>query len=102
MNLEKFTEIVIGKNSEIFLQILCFLYEQIPFNSKNIDHLKQKYDLVNDDDYERISATYRRTKKSGSIKIKTPNRSTMLSPATSFLNQFKIRKLSLNDKDGCF
>ena len=97
MNLEQFTGIVTNKNSEIFLQILCFLYEQIPFSYKNIDALKQKYDSVNDDDYERISATYRRNKKSGSIKIKTPNRLTMLSPATSFLNQFKIRKLSLND-----
>ena len=97
MNLEKFTEIVIGKNSEIFLQILCFLYEKIPFNSENIDALKQKFESVNDDDYERISATFRRNKKSASIKIKTPNKLTMLSPANTFLNQFKIRKLSYND-----
>ena len=97
MNLEQFTEIVTEKNSEIFLQILCFLYEQIPFSSKNVDALKRKYDSVNDIDYERISATFRRNKKSGSIRIKTPNKTTMLSPATSFLNQSKIRKLSLND-----
>ena len=97
MNLDQFTEIITKQNSEIFLQILCFLYEQIPFNSSNIEPLKQKYDLVNDDDYERISATYRRNKKSGSIKIKTPKKSTMLSPAGSFLKQFTIRKFSLNE-----
>jgi len=97
MKLEQFTEIVIGKNSEIFLQILCFLYEQIPFSSNNIDALKQKYNLVNDDDYERISATFRRNKKSSSIKIQTPKHSTLLSPAGSFLKQFSIRKFSLNE-----
>jgi Ca2+-binding EF-hand superfamily protein len=63
MNLSQFTEIVKEKNSEIFLRILCFLYEQMPFSSKNIEALKKKYNLVNDDDYEKISATYRRNKK---------------------------------------
>jgi Ca2+-binding EF-hand superfamily protein len=42
MNLSQFTEIVKEKNSEIFLQILCFLYEQMPFSSKNIQALKKK------------------------------------------------------------
>ena len=97
MNLSQFTEIVTGKNSEIFLQILCFLYEQIPFNSSNIEALKKKYNIVNEDDYEKISATFRRNKKSGSIKIKTPSKFTLLSPAGSYLNQFKIRKFSLNE-----
>ena len=32
MSLKKFINIVTEKNSEIFVQILCFLYEQIPFN----------------------------------------------------------------------
>ena len=99
MNFKQFTEIVIGKNSEIFLQILCFLYEQIPFSSQNIDALKQKYESVNDDDYAKISATFRRNKKSGSIIIKTPNKLTMLSPAATFLNQYKVRKLSFNDNN---
>ena len=97
MNLSQFTEIVKEKNSEIFLQILCFLYEQMPFSSKNIEALKQKYNLVNDDDYEQISASFRKYKKSGSIRIKAPKQSTMLSPARSFLKNFSIRKLSLNE-----
>ena len=97
MNLSQFTEIVKEKNSEIFLQILCFLYEQMPFSQKNIEVLKQKYNLVNDDDYEQISASFRKYKKSGSIRIKAPKHSTMLSPAGSFLKNFSIRKLSLNE-----
>ena len=97
MDFTQFSEIVTGNNSEIYLQILCFLYEQKPFSSENIDALKKKYNLVNDDDYEKISATYRRNKKSNTIKIKTPKQSSMLSPAGSFLKNFKIRKFSLND-----
>ncbi len=97
MDFEQFSEIVTGKNSEIYLQILCFLYEQKPFSSENIDALKKKYNLVNDDDYEKISATFRKNKKSNTIKIQTPKQSTMLSPAGSFLKQFKIRKFSLNE-----
>ena len=97
MNLSQFTEIVTGNNSEIFLQILCFLYEQIPFNSSNIEELKKKYNIENEDDYQKISATFRRSKKAGSIKIKTPSEFSLLSPAGTFLKQFKIRKYSLNE-----
>jgi hypothetical protein len=70
MNLVQFTKIVTEENSEIFLQILCFLYEKIPFNSKNIDALKNKYNLMNDDDYEKIYESFQNHKKSGSIRIK--------------------------------
>ena len=77
MNLKEFIEIVTEQNSEIFLQILCFLYEQIPFNSKNIDALKIKYNLIKDDDFDLLSEKYRKNKKSSSIKIKTPKNSSL-------------------------
>jgi len=99
LNLNQFTEIVTEQNSEIFLQILCFLYEQIPFSSKNIETMKIKYDLSNDDDYEEISENYRRNRKSGSIRIRTPKQSTLLSPAGVFLKKFQLRKFSLNEGD---
>ena len=99
MNLKDFTEIVTEKNSEIFLQILCFLYEQIPFSAKNIEALKIKYNLMNDDDYELISESYKKNKKSSSIRIRTPKHSTLLSPAGIFLKKFQLRKFSLNDSD---
>ena len=99
MNLKEFTEIVTEKNSEVFLQILCFLYEQIPFSSKNIDAIKIKYNEIKDDDFEQISETYRKNKKSSSIRIKTPKHSTLLSPAGIFLKKFEVRKLSLNESD---
>ena len=97
LNLNQFTEIVTEQNSEIFLQILCFLYEQIPFSSKNIEIMKIKYDLSNDDEYEEISEHYKRNRKSGSIRIRTPKQSTLLSPAGVFLKKFQVRKFSLNE-----
>ena len=96
MDLKQFTEIVTEKNSEIFLQILCFLYEKIPFTSKNIDVFKKNYDLT-EIEYDKISANFRRSKKSGSIKIKTPKYDSLLSPARNFLNQFG-RRFSLNEE----
>ena len=96
LNLKQFTEIVTEQNSEVFLQILCFLYEQIPFNSKNIEAMKIKYNLINDEEYEEMSQSYRR-RKSNSICIKTPKQSTLLSPAGIFLKKFQIRKFSLNE-----
>ena len=98
MNLNQFTKIVTEENSEIFLQILCFLYEQIPFNSKNIEALKNKYNLMNDDDYEQICASFQNHRKSGSIRIKAPKRYTLLSPASTFLRKFRVRKLTLTQK----
>ena len=94
MNLQQFVEIVTQKNSEIFLQILCFLYEQIPFNANNIEILKVKYNLINDNDYELLSQSYRKIKKSNSIRIKTPRHSSLLSPASAFLQRSQQRKYS--------
>ena len=99
MSLKDFTNVVIEKNSEIFLQILCFLYQQIPFSEENIDALKIKYNLIKDDDYDLISESYRKNKKSSSIRIKTPKQSTLLSPAGIFLKKFQLRKFSLNESE---
>ena len=99
MNLAKFTEIVKEKNSDVFLQILCFLYEQIPFSVKNIEAMKVKYNIIKEDDFEEASEDYKKNKNSSIIKIKTPKHSTLLSPAGIFLKKFQIRKFSLNEDE---
>ena len=100
MNLEQFTQIITEKNSIIFLQILCFLYDQMPFSSDNIKEFRSKYDLMNEKDIHSLSPEYkRRNKKSNTIRIKTPNQNTLLSPAGTFLKKFKVRKFSLNDDE---
>ena len=100
MNLEQFTQIIKEKNSEIFLQILCFLYDQMPFSSDNIKEFRSKYDLMNENQIHSLSPNYkRRNKKSNTIRIKTPKQNTLLSPAGTFLKKFKVRKFSLNGEE---
>ena len=99
INLEQFIETIKNNNSEVYLQILCFLYGQIPFTSKNIDCIRKKYYSFDESEYEGISKSYKSYKKQNSIKIKTPKKSSMLSPAGSFLNkQLRIRSFSLNEE----
>ena len=99
MNLGQFTEIVTKNNSEIFLQILCFLYEQTPFSAKNVEILKVKYNLLNDNEYDFMCESYKKNKKSNSIRIKTPRHSSLLSPAGVFLQKYQLRKFSLNEDE---
>ena len=98
MNLEQFTRIITENNSEIFLQILCYLYEQMPFSPQNVEAVKTKYNQIKEEDLKTIASDYRsRYKNSDSILIKTPKNTTLLSPAGKFLKKFKVRKFSLND-----
>ena len=98
MNLKEFTDIITEQNSEIFLQILCFLYDQIPFSEKNIEALKIKYNEIKDNEIDKISQSFiRKKKKSDSIKIKTPKHSTLLSPKVVILKKFQLSKFSLNE-----
>ena len=99
INLEQFIETIQYNNSEVYLQILCFLYEKIPFTYKNIDCLRKKYYSFDEGEYDGISKSFRNYKKKNSIKIKTPKKSSILSPAGFFLNkQFRIRSFSLNEE----
>jgi hypothetical protein len=100
MNLEQFTNIITKENSEIFLQILCFLYEQMPFTAENISVFKSKYNKVSEKDLQLIASDYkRRNKKSNSICIKTPKKNSLLSPAGTFIKKYKVRKFSLNEPE---
>ena len=99
INLEQFIESIKNNNSEVYLQILCFLYEQIPFTSKNIDCIRKKYYSFEEKEYEGISISQRNYKKKNSIQIKTPKKYSMLSPAGSFLNKrLRIRSFTLNEE----
>ena len=99
INFVQFIESIKNNNSEVYLQILCFLYEQIPFTSKNIDCIKKKYYSFDEKEYEGISIYQRNYKKKNSIQIKTPKKSSMLSPAGTFLNKrLRIRSFTLNEE----
>ena len=101
MNLKQFIDTVKNNKSDVFLQIICFLYQQKPFSAKNIETLKLKYNSIDDDEYDKIAESYS-NKKNTSVKIKTPNESSLLSPACSFFKKrFSIKdlKLDVNNED---
>ena len=99
INFQQFIETIKNNNSEVYLQILCFLYEKMPFTSKNIDCLRKKYYSFDEDEYRGISNSFKNYKKQNSIKIKTPKKDSILSPAGSFLNKrLRIRSFSLNEE----
>jgi hypothetical protein len=99
MNFEQFKDTVQNKKSDVLLQIICFLYQEKPFSAKNIESLKLKYGQIEDDEYEKMMNAYGRTsKKHVSVKIKTPNQSSVLSPAgTFFKRKFSIKGFKLDE-----
>ena len=99
MNFEQFKDTVQNKKSDVFLQIICFLYHEKPFKAKNIESMKLKYGDIDDDEYEKMMKSYgNRSRKGVSVRIKTPNQSSTLSPAGSFFKRrFSIKGFNIND-----
>ena len=101
MNFEQFEDTVQNKKSDVLLQIICFLYMQKPFSAKNIESMKLKYGDIEDDEYEKMMNAYgRRTRKGVSVRIKTPNQTSILSPAGSFFKRrFSMKGFSLDEQN---
>ena len=72
MNLDEFIDCLKKKKSDIYLQILCFLYSKKPFNTKSIICLKSKY--MNDEQYQKVSKRYISLRKSSKNIIMTPTK----------------------------
>ena len=94
MNLGQFTKITIEKNSEIFLQILCFLYDQMPFSSLNVDAMLAKYNLTKE---ENDKMKEKEINKKEMVYIKMPKKDTLLSPMGIFFKKFNIKPFSLKE-----
>ena len=75
MNLDEFIDCLKKKKSDIYLQILCFLYSKKPFNTKSIICLKSKY--MNDEQYQKVSKRYISLRKSSKNIIMTPTKKMM-------------------------
>ena len=100
MNVLQFTDLIIKQNFEIFLQILCFLYSQMPFTPENVNAMKIKYNDIKDKDLQTMGEEYKGKKKTlGSICIKTPKQGALLSPGSAFLKKTRKRKFSLNEPE---
>ena len=101
MKYDQFKDIVQNKKSDVFLQIILFLYQKKPFSDKNIESLKVKYEQMDDKEYEKMFLKYqKRSKKSGTVKIKVPEKTSTLSPAQVFFRKkFNIKSLALNSDE---
>ena len=94
MNFSDFIDCVKNNKSDIYLQLLLFLYQQKPFSEKNIESLKLKYG-INDKQYKKIAKSYELERKStSSIRIKSPSVKSILSPTNTFFKQQKYQRNS--------
>ena len=95
MDLTQFTQLITEKNSEIFLQILCFLYDNMPFTAENVDALEMEYEQIKKEKLLNNSSENNDSKNSNLIKIKIQKNNTLLSSAGIFFKKFNIKKCSI-------
>ena len=89
MDLEQFTEVTIKKNSEIFLRILFFLYDRMPFSFQNVEAMRAKYNQTKEEDFQKISTN-------------ASKRNSLVLPKGIISEKFKINEFSINEIDKSF
>ena len=72
INMNEFIDCLKKNKSDIYLDILCFLYNKKPFSVKSLECLKSKY--MNDEEYQKTSQKYISLRSSLSNVIKTPTK----------------------------
>ena len=90
INKHQFTQMITKNNSEIFLQILCFLYYKMPFIPENIEALKTNHNTT-ETEKSRKKPPEITIKNSGSIQIKLPKYNSLLAPVRMFYKKIKGR-----------
>ena len=101
LKFNQFIDVVMNKKSDIYLQLICFLYQQKPFRKENINIIKQneKRKLSLDiDEFVGLGPKTSNDKDDIHIKIAIPKRKSTLSPAEKFLNSnVFVSNLDLNN-----
>ena len=96
LNLDEFKNMVEKHKSDIFIQIICFLYQKKPFTENNINQLKSSKKTVPND---LILQTPQAKNKESNIFLPSPLKSTYLSPASTFLKSINIgESVGLDDE----
>ena len=96
LNLDEFKNMVEKHKSDIFMQIICFLYQKKPFTENNINQLKSSKKTVPND---LILQTPQAKNKESNIFLPSPLKSTYLSPASTFLKSINIgESVGLDDE----
>lgn len=82
-----------------FYKLYVFCTNKDLFSSKNIESLEVKFQHSDDKEYEKMVKLYNtKYKKRGSVKIKSPNQLSILSPAPSFFrSKFSLEDVSIGN-----
>ena len=89
LNLEEFKNMVENNKSDIFIQIICFLYQKKPFTENNINVLKSSKKVIPNDLI--LQTPQEKNKESyNNILLPSPLKTTSLSPAATFLQSINL------------
>jgi Ca2+-binding EF-hand superfamily protein len=88
LKFEEFKNVVENHYSDIFIQIICFLYQKKPFTAKNINEFKSSKKTVPNDIIQTPQTKFK--DKCGNILLPSPLKTSTLSPAFTFLNDNNI------------
>ena len=99
LNLEEFQTTVEKHKSDIFIQIICFLYQKKPFTENNINVLKSSKKSVPSDILQ--TPQVKKKESCGNILLPSPLKNTSLSPASDFFKSNVIKTpFSLGESAG--
>jgi len=87
LNLDEFKEVIKEKKSDVFLQIICFLYQKKPFVDSNITILKSSKKASN---LELGTPQMSKKVKCDNVLLPSPLQNSSLSPAFQLLQSGKI------------
>ena len=90
LKIEDFKNMIEKQKSDIFIQIICFLYQKKPFTENNINILKSSKKTL--PQYLNIQTPQVKNKECcDNILLPSPLKDTSLSPVFTFLNSNKIK-----------
>lgn len=100
LGLEEFKEVVQNRKSDVYLQILCFIYQKKPFKNQNIKTLRASKKKVSffTPKMKKSSPNLIPGESSPTKKIRTPNRKSTLSPAEAFMRAAELKDNILGPK----
>ena len=89
LNLDEFKSIVEKHKSDIFIQLICFLYQKKPFTENNINEFKSSKKVVPKDLI--LQTPQAKNKESvNNILLPSPSKTTFLSPVSNLLKSINI------------
>ena len=88
LNLDEFKEVIVKKKSDVFLQIICFLYQKKPFSDSNISVLSTSKKAS---ELELSTPQISKKVKCDNVLLPSPLQNSALSPAFQLLKHSQIK-----------